>query len=71
MRGKAVFFWEKNMPQQCVNRPKIGFFNLLKNWFLIFFSFCSVRKVYIICYIPVQMPYLGEIWVRRRKPKCS
>ena len=28
-------------------------------------------KVYIICYVPAQIPYLGKFWFLRYTPKCS
>ena len=43
--------------------PKIlFFFNLSKNLVIYFFWVYSLRKVYIICCVPAQIPYLGKIW---------
>ena len=47
------------------------FFNLLKDLFIIFFlDFVYNESLYIIGYIPVQIPYLGKIWFQRYGPKC-
>ena len=35
--------------------------NLLKNSVIILFRTCSIMKVYVVCYIPVQISYLREI----------
>ena len=32
---------------------------------------CSVIKIYIICCIPAQIPYLGKTLFLRYRPKCS
>ena len=36
-----------------------------------FFSIWPIMKVYIICYISAQFPYLGKIRFPRYGPKCS
>ena len=52
-------FW----PKRGEIGPKIlFFFNLSKNLVINFFWVYSLRKVYIICCVPAQIPYLGKIW---------
>ena len=68
----AAGFFKKNCPMNEENRP--GSLNLLKNgkmWSFFFFWIWSIKKVYTICYIPVQIPYLGKMWFLRYGPKCS
>ena len=31
---------------------------------------CSIMKIFIICWVPAQILYLGKIWFLRYKPKC-
>ena len=54
---------------------KIGqreaFLNLKKNLVINFHWSCSIMKIYIICYVPAQIPYLGKILFLRYRPKCS
>ena len=45
------------------------FFNLLKNFVTDFSRIWSVMRVYIIFYIPAQIPSLGKIWFLRCGPK--
>ena len=61
--------------------PKIGkvgqkwaktfFFNVLKNFVINFYWICSMTKIYIICCVPAQSPYLGKFWFLGYGPKCS
>ena len=39
---------------------KQGFLNYLKNLVMNVFLICSTMKVYIICFGPAQIPYLGK-----------
>ena len=54
---------------------KIGqreaFLNLKKNLVINLHWSCSIMKIYIICYVPAQIPYLGKILFLRYRPKCS
>ena len=54
-----------------INEPKTGFFELLKNLGIKFFWIWSIIKVYIICCILAQNPYLAKIWFLRYGAKCS
>ena len=38
---------------------KQGFLNLLKNLVINFYCICFMMKIYIICYVPAQISYLG------------
>ena len=71
---KAWFSWKKkicyknwaNGPKMC---QKQGFLSLLKNLVSHFYWVCSVMKIYFICCVPAQIPYLGkfivpEIWAK-------
>ena len=49
---------------------KQGFLNLLKN-LVINFYWVYLMKVYIICCVPAQIPYLGKFLFLRCGPKCS
>ena len=61
----TVRFSERNIfsTKNGGNEPKLGFLNLVKVW--------SIMKVYIICYIFAQIPYLGKIYFLRHGPKYS
>ena len=65
----------KKKKQQRENGPKMGqkqgFLNLLKNLVINFYYICSIMKIYIICCLPVQIPYLGKFLFLRYGPKCS
>ena len=67
-------FSRKIFPLKLENRPKIGqkqgFLNLLKNFVIDFFWICSIMKIYIICSVPTQIPYLGKNFFQRCGPKC-
>ena len=49
---------------------KQGFFNILKDFVINIYWICSIMKIYIICCVPVQIPYLGKFWFLRYGPKC-
>ena len=57
------------------NGTKMGqkqdFLNILKNFVANFYWTCSIMKIYIICCVPEQIPYLGKFWFLRYGPKCS
>ena len=50
---------------------KQGFFNLLENLVINFYWICSIMKIYIICCVPAQIPYLGKFLFMRCGTKCS
>ena len=50
---------------------KLFFFNLLKNLVINFYWICSIMKIYIICCVPAQIPYLGKFLFLKYGPKCS
>ena len=58
--------WENNQKW-----TKNGFLNLLKNLVVNFYWICSIMKIYIICCVSTQIPYLGEFLLLRYGPKCS
>ena len=45
--------------------------NILKNFVINFYWICSIMKIYIICCVPAQIPYLGKFLFLRYGPKCS
>ena len=51
LKKKLLHKWAKNRD--------FLFFFFFKGYF---FSIWSIMKVYSICYIPAQVPYLGKIW---------
>ena len=53
------------------NGPKKGFLNLLKNLVINIYWICSKLKIYIICCVSTQIPYLGKFLFLRYAPKCS
>ena len=67
------FLEKKNCPQNWENGPNMGqkqdFLNLMKILVINFYGICSIMKIYIICCVPAQIPYLGKfLW--RYTPKC-
>ena len=50
---------------------KMVFFILLKGLVLNFNWICSIMKIFIICYVPAQIPYLGKFLFLRYTAKCS
>ena len=50
---------------------KQGFFNLLESFVINFYWIWSIMKIYIICCVPAQIPYLGKFLFLRYGPKCS
>ena len=72
MRDRARFSRKKFFT------PKIGkmgqrqdFFNLLEDLVINFYWMWSIMKMYIICCVPAQIPYLGKFLFLRYGPKCS
>ena len=53
------------------NEPNIGFFGFIEKLVIDFYWICSIMKVYIICCVPSQIPYLGKILLLRYGPKHS
>ena len=49
---------------------KYGFLKFVRK-FSDFFGIWCVMKVYAICCILAQIPYLGKFWFLRYEPKCS
>ena len=68
VRSRVGLFEKKTKSGE--NWPKAGLLNLLKNLIVHFFWIWSMIKVYIICYIPAQIPHLGKIWSLIYGPKC-
>ena len=64
-------FMPKKWGKYAKNGQKIGFSNLLENLVINFFWIWSIMKVYTVCCILAQIPYLGKIWFLRYGPKCS
>ena len=58
-------FWPTKLSQ------KQDFLNLLKYLVINFYWICSIMKIYIICCVPAQIPYLGKFLFLRYGPKCS
>ena len=55
--------WTKNEPT--------GFFEFIEKygyWFLLNFF---IKNIYIICFVPPQIPYLGKFLFLKYGPKCS
>ena len=72
MRDRVKFFWKKKFPNKHRKWGKNWVFgNCWKIWSLFFFWICSVMKVYTICSVPAQIPYLGKILFPRHGPKWS
>ena len=62
--------------QNWENGPKVGqkqvvFFYLLENLILNFYWIWSIMNMYIIYFVPEQIPYLGKFLFLRYGPKCS
>ena len=67
---------EPDFPGKFSLSPKLGkwaknFFNLLENLVINFYWIWSIMKIYIICCVPAQIPYLGKFFVLEIWPKCS
>ena len=62
-------------PQNLENGPKMGqkqgFLNLLGNLVITFYWIWCILEIYIICFVPAQIPYLGKFLFLRYGPKCS
>ena len=50
---------------------KQGFLNLLKDLVITFYWIYSIMRTYIICNVPVQIPYFGKYLFLKYEPKCS
>ena len=59
-------FLGKQSPKWAKNRV-----NLLENLVIKFYRIWSIVKIYIIWYVPAQIPYLGKFLFLRYRPKCS
>ena len=70
-------FLEKNFfcPLNWGNGPKMApkqvFFNLLGNLLTNFYRLWSIMKIYIICCVAAQIPYLRKCLFLRYGAKCS
>ena len=65
-------FWEKILPPKCWKWIKNCFFlNLFENLVIYFFWIWSMKEVYIIWCILVQILDLRKIWFLKFRPKCS
>ena len=70
VHDNSVFLKNVFHPKNWENWPKIGFLNLKKNLVINLYLICSIMKMYIICYVPAQIPYLEKFWFLRYGPKC-
>ena len=52
------------------NGEKIGFLKFIRKVSHLL-GIWSIMKVYTICCILAQIPYLGKIWFLKYGPKCS
>ena len=72
---RVRFFFKKKKKKKCTkngeNGPKKGFFEFIEKFGPWFFLNLVYVKLYIICYISVQILYLGNIWSLRCGPKFS
>ena len=64
-------FWPKNRENVPKVGQKQGFFNLLENMVTNFYWIWSIIKIYIICCVPAQIPYLWKLLFLKYGPKCS
>ena len=62
--SRKIFFAPKMGQNQ-------GFFNLLENLVINFYWIWSIMKIYILCCVPAQIPFLGKFLFLRYGPKCS
>ena len=68
---------EPDFLEKFFSPPKLGkcakssFLNILKNCVINFYWICSIMRIYNICCVPAQIPYLGKFWFLRYGPKCS
>ena len=74
VHNRARFLEKKNFcPQDWENGPRMGqnmvFFNFLKNLIINVCWICS--KIYIMCSVPAQIPYLVKVLFMRYGAKCS
>ena len=62
-------------PQNWENGLKMGqkqvFLNLLKHLMVNFYWICFIMKIYIVCYVPAQIPYFKNFLFIRYQPNCS
>ena len=65
------FFLPPKLGKCIPNGPKTCFFNLLENLVSNFYWIWSVMKVYIICCVPAQIPYLAKSFFLKYGPKYS
>ena len=69
---KSRIFWKIFFcPKNWGNGPKIGFFEFKENLVVNFQWICSIMKIYIICFVPAQILYLGKISFLRYISTCS
>ena len=68
---REIFF----CPQNWENGPKMGqkqgFLNLLEYFDINFYWIWSIMKIYIIYFVPAQIPYFGKFLILRYGPRCS
>ena len=58
--SRIFFFCLRNWESGPKMDQKQGFLNKLKNFVINFYWICSIMKMYNICYVPAQIPYLGK-----------
>ena len=63
---------EQDFPE---DEPKMGqkqsFLNLFKSLIISFYWIFSIMKIYLICCVLAQIPYLGKMLSLRYGPECS
>ena len=68
----SLIFWKIFfVPKIGKMSQKQGFLNLLKNMVINFYWICFIMKIYIICCVPGQIPYLEKFLFLKYGPKCS
>ena len=65
------FFFPPKFEKWTKNGPKTVVLNLLKNLVFNFLLNCYLMKIYVICCVSAQIPYLGKLLSFRYGPECS
>ena len=65
------FFCSQDLENWSKGGQKQVFLNLLKNLIINFNWSSSIMKTFIICCVPVEIPYLGKFLFLGYRPKCS
>ena len=64
-------FFPLRLGTQTKNLSKIAFFLIYWKIWLKFYWICSMMKMYIICCVPAQIPYLRKVFFPSYRPNCS